>query len=261
MNTIEPKPFKKRKITSGTKEWADYNVNCFKGCYNNCRYCYAKMMAKRFGRATEETWKDMEIRRDIVNKSFRKYNGRVMFPSSHDIVDIPEIKDACFKVLENLLIAKNEVLVTTKPCLSVTKDIIDHFMKFQSQIQFRFTITSRDNELLSFWEPNAPPYEERLESLILAYKEGFKTSVSVEPFLDEEPQRLIHEVAPYVTESIWIGPMNYIPRNNISEEDQPRYDDMRENIDVGHLQEIYEDLRDFPKIMFKDSMKIKLGLS
>jgi len=184
-----------------------------------------------------------------------------MFPSSHDIVDIPEIKDACFTVLEKLLAVNNEVLVTTKPCLSVTKDIIEHFRIFQPQIQFRFTITSRDNELLSFWEPNAPPYEERLESLILAYKEGFKTSVSVEPFLDKVPQQLVREVAPYITESIWIGPMNYIPRNNISEEDQPRYDDMRENIEVGHLQEIYEDLKDFPKIMFKDSMKIKLGLS
>jgi DNA repair photolyase len=35
---------KQRKITSGTREWADYNVNCVAGCYNNCRYCYAKVM-------------------------------------------------------------------------------------------------------------------------------------------------------------------------------------------------------------------------
>ena len=106
---------------------------------------------------------------------------------------------------------------------------------------------------------NAPSHEDRLESLVLAYKEGFRTSVSIEPFLDSDPQQLVHEVAPYVTESIWIGPMNYIPRNSISEEDQPIYDHMRKNIDVSHLKEIYEDLKDFPKIRFKDSMKIKLG--
>ncbi len=63
------------------------------------------------------------------------------------------------------------------------------------------------------------------------------------------------------TESIWIGPMNDIPRNNISEKDLTMYDDIRKNIDVSHLKEIYEDLKNFPKIMFKDSMKIKLGLS
>jgi len=86
------------------------------------------------------------------------------------------------------------------------------------------------------------------------------TSVSVEPFLDNEPQLLVYEIAPYVTESIWIGPMNYIPRNNIPEEDQPKYDAMRDNVKVSHLKEIYEDLKEFPKIRFKDSMKIKLGI-
>lgn len=249
-----------KKITSGTREWADYNINVIKGCSNNCRYCYAKLMAKRFHRATEETWKDMIIREDIMQKKFNKYNGRVMFPSSHDIVDIPEIKEACFTVLDKLLIAGNEVLVTTKPSISVTKEVINMFRDYQSQLQFRFTITSKNNNLLSFWEPNAPLYEERIESLILAYKEGFKTSVSVEPFLSSHPQDVIKELAPYVTESIWIGPMNYIPRNNIAEEDQPMYEAIRKNIEISHLKEIYEDLKNFPKIRFKDSMKIKLGL-
>ncbi len=250
----------RKKITSGTKEWADININCVNGCANNCRYCYAKMIAKRFGRSTEDTWKNMEVRPQDVNKKYSKYEGRVMFPSSHDIVDIPEVKDACFTVLEKLLEANNEVLVTSKPSLSVTKDIVSKFKKYKSQIQFRFTITSKDNEILSFWEPNAPSYEERLESLIMAYKEGFKTSVSVEPYLDNEPQLLVHDIAPYVTESIWIGPMNYIPRNKIPKKDQPMYEDIRGKIVVSKLKEIYADLKDLPKIRFKDSMKIKLGL-
>ena len=54
--------------------------------------------------------------------------------------------------------------------------------------------------------------------------------------------------------------MNYIPRNNIAEEDQPMYEEIRKNIEISHLKEIYEDLKDFPMIRFKDSMKIKLGL-
>ncbi|MDH5415583.1 MAG: radical SAM protein [Candidatus Aminicenantes bacterium] len=249
-----------KKLTSGTKEWADFNVNCISGCANNCRYCYAKMTAKRFGRCTEESWKEMKIRKKDVEKNYKKYNGRVMFPSSHDIVNILKIKEACFLVLEKLLLAGNDVLVTTKPNLSVTKEIIKLFKQYNSQIQFRFTITSTSTEILSFWEPNAPSYEERLESLIFAYKEGYKTSVSIEPFLDKEPQNLVHQVAPYITESIWIGPMNYIPRKNISEEDQLMYEAIRENVEISHLKEIYENLKDFTKIRFKDSMKIKLGL-
>jgi DNA repair photolyase len=249
-----------RKKTSGTKEWADFNVNCMKGCANDCRYCYAKMIAKRFGRCTEENWKNMVINRKMIDKKYRKYHGRVMFPSSHDIVNIPEVKNACFIVLKKLLDTGNEVLVTTKPNFIVTKNIITKFANYKSSMQFRFTITSKDNEILAFWEHNAPKYEERYDSLVLAYKEGFRTSVSIEPFLDNEPQHLVRKVAPYITESIWIGPMNYIPRNNISEKEKPIYDEMRKNIEVGHLKEIFDDIKDFPNIRFKDSMKIKLGL-
>jgi len=251
---------KTRKRTSGTKEWANHNVNCVKGCANDCRYCYAKMMGKRFGRCTDKTWEKMVIRKDVLEKRFPKYNGRVMFPSSHDIVDDPKIKAACFKVISKLLQAGNEVLITTKPDLKVTKEILDKFSNYKDTIQFRFTITSNNDELLAFWERNAPKYEDRLESVILAYKEGFKTSVSIEPFLDYNPQELVRVIAPYVTESIWIGPMNYIPRNNIPENDFPEYEKIRKNYETSHLKEIYQELRDFPKIRFKDSMMIKLNL-
>jgi DNA repair photolyase len=216
MEEIRARERAKRKITSGTREWADRNVNCIKGCSNNCRYCYGKLIAKRFGRCTEESWKEMQVRSGIVHKTFRKYAGRVMFPSSHDITDSPEAKDACFTVIKALLEAGNQLLITTKPRISITTGIIQTFHPFGSQLQFRFTITSADNRLLSFWEPGAPRFEERLESLQLAYRAGFKTSVSIEPFLDYDPAPLVDIVSPFVTESVWVGPMNYIPRNGIS---------------------------------------------
>lgn len=250
-----------RKITEGTKEWADYNVNCIKGCGNDCRYCYAKMMAKRFGRSTEETWKHMTIREEILDKKFRKFNGRVMFPSSHDIIDSPEIKEACYKVIGHLLEANNELLITTKPNLNIVRDIIEKFKDKKDIIQFRFTITSTDNDKLTFWERNAPLYEERLEALILAYKEGFKTSVSVEPFLDERPQDLISEIEPFVTESIWVGPMNYVARKGLSTEEKPHYDAVRKISEKENLQKIYNDLKNIPKIRFKDSHTNRLGIT
>lgn len=261
MKLAEPIPIKKREITSGTREWADYNVNCIKGCFNNCRYCYAKIMAKRFGRCTEETWKEMEINDIIINKTFRKYNGRVMFPSSHDIIDEPGIKAACFIVIKKLLDAGNEVLITTKPKLSITKEIINQFYSYKMQFQFRFTITSADNKLLAFWEPNAPSFEERFESLRYAYEESFKTSVSVEPFLDYTPQILIYMLSPFITESIWLGPMNYIPSNSIPDADKHHYEDIRNNYRIEHLREIYQELRNNPIIRFKDSMTNRLGIS
>ena len=261
MEAIKSKSTGRREITAGTKEWADHNVNCIKGCANDCRYCYAKIIAKRFGRCTEETWKEMVINNRVLTRAFRKYSGRVMFPSSHDIIDAPDIKEACLTVIHRLLQAKNDVLITTKPSLSVTEDIIARFYSFKSQIQFRFTITSLDNGLLSFWEPNAPSFEERLQSLIYAYERNFKTSVSVEPYLDYDPSKLIHVVLPYVTESVWLGPMNYIPQNGVSNEVRQQYTEIRRRYEINRLKQIFESLKECPKLRFKDSMTIKLNAS
>ena len=97
-----------KNIPTGTKEWASSNVNLISGCSHNCRYCYAKKMAIRFGRKDDYTWKVMELNKDKLNQEFKKRKGRIMFPSSHDIV--PEFKDECFLVLEKLLDAEIELL-------------------------------------------------------------------------------------------------------------------------------------------------------
>lgn len=251
-------PRKKRKITSGTKEWADYNVNCIKGCRNDCRYCYGKIMAKRFGRIESDKWKNMEIREEVVRKDFKKRPGRVMFPSTHDIFNISPFKETCFTVLRKLLESENDLLITTKPSLVVIQEIIDQFSKYKDQVEFRFTITSNNDRLLEFWEPNASRFRERLSSLKYAFRKKFKTSVSIEPFLDYNPAELVEELAPFITESIWIGRMNYIPRKGLSREEKPYYSEIRKNYESSHLRRVYNELNGQSKIRFKDSIIIQL---
>ena len=88
----------------------------------------------------------MEINQKAVDKQYKKYDGRVMFPSSHDIVDDPEVLKSCMIVLEKLLQAGNEVLVTTKPDLEVVTKILNQFGEYKNQIQFRFTISSNNDD-------------------------------------------------------------------------------------------------------------------
>jgi DNA repair photolyase len=161
--------------------------------------------------------------------------------------------------MKKLLMSGNDLLVTTKPSLSIIRGIVRTFAAFKPQLQFRFTITSLDNELLLFWEPNAPLFEERLASLKHAYKASFKTSVSVEPFLDYDPKGLVDMLLPYVTESIWIGPMNYIARSNVSKKEELQYARIRKAIEPEHLRSIHEDLKGIPQIRFKDSMRHRLS--
>jgi len=202
----------------------------------------------------------MRIRKKVLERSFGKMAGRVMFPTSHDIVDIPGIREACFTTLGKLLESNNEVLVTTKPSFSIIQQIDNLYSGYKKYLQFRFTITSVDNNLLQFWEPNAPLFEERLESLKYAFDRKYRTSVSIEPFLDRKPQVLVSMVEPFCTESIWIGKMNYIPSDSTLPNDlQAFYSEVRRNYEIEHLLQIYNDLRNLQKIRFKDSVSIKLS--
>lgn len=241
------------KITLGTKEWADSNVNICFGCSNNCRYCYAKKMAIRFKKKTVNTWKIMEPNIKKINKRYGKRKGRVMFPTSHDITK--EILESCLLVLTKLLKAGNETLITTKPCFHCVQKICEVLRPYRNLIQYRFTITSQDNELLRFWEPCAPSFEERFKALQHAFKRGYKTSISIEPFLDKDPFKLVQKLSPFVSESIWIGKMNYITSKGISDTERPFYEAIRKINNKENLTRIIQRARDFKdKVRIKDSI-------
>lgn len=173
---IKPKP------VFGTKEWADRSENCLNGCSHDCKYCYAKATAVRFGHNTPLNWKNETLKPNILKKGFRKWEGKIMFPSAHDIT--PAHLDDCMDYLEHMLRPGNQVTIVTKPHLDCVKAICQEFGWYKDKILFRFTIGSSDLTTLKFWEPNAPDFTERLESLKYAFSQGYQTSVSCEPMLD-----------------------------------------------------------------------------
>lgn len=249
--------------TSGTKEWANSNVNFQHGCKNGCLYCYAAQMAMRFKRfkSLADWTNKFYIDEKKVQKGFRKRKGRIMFPTSHDIT-LGNIGET-LNVLEKILSKGNSVLLTTKPdlnCIIMICDVCKYF-GYQDQIQFRFTITSLDAELLKKWEPYAPTFPERIASLKYAFDHGFKTSVSIEPFLDWDPEHLIAEVEPYVTESIWLGLMNTttLPKEG---RDLYKAENMRVNYTQNHLDTILSSCQQAAKgkLRLKDSIRGLLNL-
>lgn len=203
-----------KKSVSGTREWAASSANCMTGCANGCLYCYAKANAVRFGKATPANWTEEKL--DSIPAA-RKHKGTVMFPTKHDIT-LTNWQHCCHS-LQNLLSAGNNVLVVSKPkpqvvralCNTLSNESDWAHMNWRDQVLFRFTIGSMDPERLAFWEPNAPTFAERLYSLMWAIENGWKTSVSMEPMLDLEAADVIRTaktVAPYVSDSIWIGKAN-----------------------------------------------------
>lgn len=256
-------PIKKQYPISGTLEWADNNLNIISGCKHGCRYCYAASMSIRFHRKTSETWKNEVINQSKINKSIKKKPGRFMFPSTHDITS--ENLDYCLPFLGKVLEVGNEVLIVSKPSPDCIREICSEFDVYRNQILFRFTIGSTDNDTLRFWEPFAPSYEERLQSLMHAYLSGFATSISIEPMLSPNVEALINQLRPYVTDAIWLGRgkhmMGRLKMNGYN--DPATMDKARKlttDLSDGFIKELYFAFQHDPQIKWKDSLKKVVGI-
>jgi DNA repair photolyase len=251
------------KPAHGTQEWAKSNVNIQKGCEHDCAYCYAKERACQFRRTTPQTWKDPVIKEAALDEDYSKRDGRIMFPSTHDIT--PRNLDACAQVLKSILKSGNDVLIVSKPHRACVKRLRCELAEYRNQITFRFTIGSADDAVLKLWEPGAPAFEERLASLEHAYEKGFETSVSCEPMLDANIDTVITLVEPYVTDTIWLGLANGLRHalalNRPGNAGIRRHaDELIAIWDDDAIRELYELYKGHSLIRWKDSVKKVVGL-
>jgi len=253
----------KQKPISGTREWAAHNANLPQtGCEHDCRYCYARAMAVRFGRATADQWATPTAKPVQWSKFKKKYSGTVMFPTTHDIT--PNNIGECVSALRLLVESGNHVLIVSKPHIVCIERLFQALHMHRDNIMFRFTIGARDNDTLKYWEPGAPSYEERVACLVSAYRGCWRTSVSIEPMLDapHDVIDLFHALAPWVTDSIWIGKMNNVAQrvrcHNAS--DQYMVADVLRSQNDERIKYIYNALKNEPKVRWKESIKKVVGL-
>ena len=245
---------KKKKMKTGTKEWSSSSLNIATGCTNCCRYCFARHNALRFKRIPDaKAWGEMDLNPEKAWKKYGKRKGTIMFPTSHDIV--PGILASCIRVLRQVLSVGNEVLIVTKPRFYCVAELCAALKDYIKQVEFRFTIGSNNDEVLWFWEPGAPDFKERLDSLDLAYLEGFETSVSIEPMLDPaNVGELVDELDDFVTNTIWIGKMNK-PGSRCVGVSKDDLEEIKAGQTDAAIMDIVEQLSDNPKIRWKDSIK------
>jgi DNA repair photolyase len=250
-------------------EWtkSKNNFNISTGCSNDCLYCYGRYMpyARKLAKDAEAkgeewNWKEPTIRQKDVQAKHSLRDGRVGFPTSHDIT--PDNLQDSLKVLKKILEAGNDVLVISKPRLDCIKAVCQAFPTYKEKILFRFTISGKSEEVLSFWEPNAPSYDERWEALKYAFDKGFQTSVSIEPMLEyARAQEMVQDFMPYVTDAIWFGKMNHIPA--FKDPDGHLKEELAK-VEAGHTEEnikaLYEIYKDNPKIKWKLAFKDVLGI-
>ena len=251
-----------RRVT-GTKEWAQKTANCLKGCSHDCKYCYAKSMAIRFGRKRPDTWHIEDPKPVRIGKACTGRPTRVMFPSTHDIT--PSSLPVCLNALNQLLEHGHTVLVVSKPHVDCIVAVCREFGDYRGQILFRFTVGSSNDATLKFWEPNAPSFMQRLDSLCFAHEQGFQTSVSCEPMLDSSIETVVDAVSPYVTDAIWIGKANQLRQRlringAADQETMRRAEALIASQSDELILELFERLRGNKLVKWKDSIKKVVGL-
>ena len=248
---------------SGTKEWAATSENILYGCQHDCKYCYAKAMSPRHKKIDINKWADPMLRPNKLDRKFGKRKGTIMFPTTHDIH--PDNLDESIEFLINLLEPGNDVLIVSKPHLNTITLLAASLHSYKDQILFRFTIGSAYNDVLKFWEPNAPFFEERVLSLKEVYDRGFKTSISCEPMLDNKIHHVVEAVEDYITDAVWLGKMNNASQRckingHGDEETMKRLSELENWQNDKNIMALYERYKDNPKIKWKESIKKVVGI-
>ena len=240
----------------GTKEWAEKNINLFTGnCENGCIYCYAKANNARYKK--DGTFL---IKESILNQKFvKKREYLTMFPSTHDIR--PENINEVITFLKKFLASGSPILIVSKPFDYCISQICDELEQYKEQIMFRFTVGSFHNSVLEFYEPNAPDILDRLKAIKTAYNKGFKTSLSIEPMLDEYPENIVESLHQYITDDIWIGKMNF-PKQRLALNNNNSPEIMeRVNLliafqeDDKNILEIVNRLSEYKSVVWKESVQ------
>jgi DNA repair photolyase len=255
-----------KKPVFGTREWASSNLNLKQtGCPNGCKYCYACAMAVQYGRATPKTWLEP------VYKGLPKFGkrvGTIMMPTTHDITEFNV--DEFIEMMTQALELGNNLLIVSKPRVAVIARVIDALENIpgpdaRDRVLFRFTIGSANNNILKLWEPGAPSFEDRMGALMLTHTTGFDTSVSSEPMLDSDIDKVIEATAPYITDAIWLGKANkLVSRVSMNTGKDPVWIERARALDAIWTDEavmrLYAKYKDDPKVKWKESCKKIVGL-
>ena len=242
---------------AGTGEWAEVNENIVRGCSHGCLYCYAAHNANRFKQRDRKDWANEEFTKRSKMTSYPAKDGIIMFPTAHDIT--PFSVETYIRVVKLMLASNNRVLIVTKPNFSCIKRLVDELSAYKEQILFRFTIGTVFESVSKFWEPGAPLPHERMQSLKLAFRAGYRTSISAEPLLGgvDTAVYVVDMTKSYVTDTIWIGKLNK-PRTRVVM-DEPIFLEEVKKIEAyqadSEILKMYEMLKNEPMVRWKDSIK------
>lgn len=205
-----------KKKKTGVGEWAENSFNFQNGCRNGCKYCYARKIKRQYEPHIDFDNPVLHLTKSAAGMLQDKVNGRIMFPTMHDIDE--DNARAAKSYLIRLLELGNNVLWVTKGGTAVEwiiEEIQSELNRDElNRLEVRITMGSMNIDTLARWEPNAPCFSDRETLLFMLDTLGMKSSISCEPMLDDTVYNLT-KYLPHLTGGIWYGFMNNHPEKPV----------------------------------------------
>jgi DNA repair photolyase len=158
---------------------SDYSINPYRGCENNCIYCYAPYIVRE--QREWGTFVDAKTNAAEVLKEELKAvsSGNILISSVTDPYQDSEKKFKITRGILDRLTKKFKTSIQTKSIL-VMRDI--DLIK-RAGVEVGMTITTLDEEHAKKFEPGASKPNERLDVLNYMKASGIRTFIFFGPFL------------------------------------------------------------------------------
>jgi len=162
----------------------DFTINPYIGCEHGCTYCYARFM-KRFTDHKEEWGKFVDVKvnaASLLQREIKKKRPGIVWISGvcDPYQPLEKEYELTKRCLEILLKRGWPVTVQTKSPL-VFRDV--ESLRKSEQVEVGLTITTADDSIMKIFEPNSPPFRQRIETLGKLHSAGVKTFAMIAPLL------------------------------------------------------------------------------
>jgi len=166
-------------------EYAKYSCNFYKGCSNQCTYCFNNRWKWGNVPTLKKCFKDEQHALEVFEKELKanlpELQKHGLFFSFTTDPLLPETSRLTYWAIDKCLWYKVPVKILTK---CTRPFLCNNFFEclppyVGNQIAVGFTLTGRDDK-----EPHASTNAERIEAMRKLHEAGFKTWASIEPIID-----------------------------------------------------------------------------
>ena len=199
-------------------EYCALAASMYRGCGHGCVYCYGPEATKTQplefftprprSDVLRRLQKDASKLRRNIDKAGGKPTPVLMSFSCDPYQPLDSELRLTREAIKLLHHHGMPVMLLTKGGVRALRD----FDLLGPEDWFGVTLTCLDYPDGREWEPHAAPYDERVNSLLIAHKRGIKTWVSLEPVIYPEVSKMfVQDLHPWVDH--WkVGKLNYHPR-------------------------------------------------